>query len=103
LQDGTYVHYETQCDSTKQQTLAAVPETANDFLEALSLETNQLDYVGMLNHWKVYTFIDSSTEERCYVYASVTRKYTFNCMYEVQLTKKRLSEMCLFGTEYVFE
>ena len=77
------------------------PQSANDFLDLLELETNQLDYIGLLHHWKVYTYL--SGDERFYLYVSVAKKYAFNCMYEVQSTKKRQDFNCFFDREYVFE
>jgi hypothetical protein len=45
--------------------------------------TAELEFVGVTAHWKVYTYLDSSAENRSFLYLSLDSSLVFNCLYEV--------------------
>ena len=57
-------------------------KTADELKEVLKI-TAELEFVGVMAHWKVYTYLDSAAENRSFVYLSLESSLVFNCLYEV--------------------
>ena len=64
------------------------------------MEVENLKYLGVEGHWKVYYEEGSLTR---FVYLSAKPQFVFNCIYEVQFYKSRVGCDGLFGKELVFE
>ncbi len=104
VRDLGYVHYKTQLAySSDQVQIKAQVKTGTELSEVLKLHGVQLEFVGVMAHWKVYTFIENTAQNRSFVYLSLNSNLVFNCLYEVQFCKHYLQAQALFKEEYIFE
>lgn len=86
--NGAYIHFESGLLQTEQIVVAAeAPQTTKELIECLQLDCKSLEYMGLLNHWKVYTYCTDT--ERRFLYVCAGDKYLSNCIYEVQYSKSR--------------
>ena len=88
VRDVGYVHFKSQLTAhTDQVQIKAKVTNAADLKEVLKLSNAPLEFVGVMAHWKVYTFIDNFAANRSFVYLSLDSTLVFNCLYEVQFCK----------------
>ena len=81
-----------------KQVLSEETEEIIEFSQGLQVDN--LKYLGVEGHWKVYYEEGSLTR---FVYLSAKPQFVFNCIYEVQLYKSKVGCDGLFGKELVFE